>query len=105
MTTKGAKRAKRLIISPLARADLRGIRRFIAATSVYYAAEFLTDLTAKIVWIVQADFTGSPRNDISPGLRAFPYRQRCIYYRSYADRIVILRVLHMAQDVKRQDFE
>lgn len=104
MTTKGAKRAKRLIVSPLARADLRGIRRFIAATSPYYAAEFLTDLTAKIVWIAEADFTGSPRDDIS-ALRAFPYRQRCIYYRSFAERIVILRVLHMAQDVNRQDFE
>jgi toxin ParE1/3/4 len=98
-------RAKRLIVSPLARADLRGIRHFIAESSPYYAQEFLADLTAKIAWIAEADFTGSPRDHVSPGLRAFPYRRRCIYYRTYPDRVVILRVMHMAQDVKRQDFE
>jgi plasmid stabilization system protein ParE len=101
MTTNG----KRLIVAPLARQDLRGIRRYIAETSAFYAQEFMGDLTAKIAWIAQADFTGSPRDHISPGLRAFPYRQRCIYYRSYPDRIVVLRVMHMAQDMKPQDFE
>ncbi|MDE1159209.1 MAG: type II toxin-antitoxin system RelE/ParE family toxin [Neorhizobium sp.] len=50
-------------------------------------------------------FTGSPRDHISPGLRALPYRERCIYYRSFEDRVVILRVMHMAQDIKRRDFE
>ncbi len=104
MTTSG-KRSKRLVVSPLARADLRGIRRFIAESSPFYAREFLADLTAKIHWIAKADFTGAPRDHILSGLRALPYRRRCIYYRSYPDRIVILRVMHMAQDVKRQDFE
>lgn len=65
----------------------------------------MADITAKIAWIAEVDFTGSPRDYISPGLRSFPYRQRCIYYRSYPDRIVILRVMHMAQDVKPRDFE
>ncbi|TNM65555.1 type II toxin-antitoxin system RelE/ParE family toxin [Aliirhizobium smilacinae] len=103
--TKSGKQSKRLIVSPLARTDLRGIRRFISETSPFYAREFLRDLTAKISWIAQADFTGSPRDHISPGLRALPYRRLCIYYRYYADRIVILRVMHMVQDVKREDFE
>jgi len=96
---------KRLIIAPLAREDLRGIRRFIAESSPFYAREFLADMAARIAWIAEVDFTGSPRDHISPGLRGFPYRQRCIYYRSYPDRIVILRVMHGAQDVKPQDFE
>lgn len=96
---------KRLIVAPLAREDLRGIRRFIAESSPFYAREFLADLTERIAWIAEVDFTGSPRDQISPGLRSFPYRQRCIYYRSYPDRIVILRIMHGAQDVKPQDFE
>lgn len=96
---------KHLIITPLAKSDLRGIRRYIAESSPHYAQEFLADLTAKIIWIAEADFTGAPRDNISPGLRAFPYRQRCIYYRTYPDRIVILRVMHMSQDVQKQDFE
>jgi plasmid stabilization system protein ParE len=39
------------------------------------------------------------------GLRGLPYRNRCIYYRSYHDRIVVLRVKHGAEDIKPQDFE
>ncbi|MGK9050059.1 type II toxin-antitoxin system RelE/ParE family toxin [Neorhizobium sp. CSC1952] len=96
---------KRLVVAPLARADLRAIRRYIAESSPFYAQEFMADITAKIAWIAEVDFTGSPRDHISPGLRSFPYRQRCIYYRSHPDRIVILRVMHMAQDVKPRDFE
>ena len=42
---------------------------------------------------------------IAPGLRGFLYRNRCIYYRSYSDRIVVLRVKHGAEDIKPQDFE
>lgn len=96
---------KELIIAPLALADLRGIRRYIAESSPHYAREFLADLTAKISWIAEVDFTGSPRDHISAGLRALPYRQRCIYYRSYPEKIVILRVMHGARDIKPQDFE
>lgn len=96
---------KRLILAPAARADLKGIRRFIAQDNPAAARAFLADLTAKIAWIAQVDFTGSPRDHVSPGLRLFPYRQRCIYYRSFADRIVVLRVMHEAEDVSRQSFE
>ena len=65
----------------------------------------MEDLTQKIAWIAETDFTGSPRDQILPGLRALPYRQRCIYYRSHPDRIVILRVLHGAQDRLAAKFE
>jgi toxin ParE1/3/4 len=96
---------KRLILAPLAIEDLRGIRRYIAKTSPHYARTFLADLTTKIAWIAEADFTGSPRDFILEGLRGFPYRERCIYFRTYHDRVVILRVMHGAQDVKPQDFD
>lgn len=102
VTEKGA---KQLVVAPLARRDLRDIHRYIAKSSPHYAADFLGDLTRKIVWIAKIDFTGSPRDHIKPGLRALPYRERCIYYRSLEDRVVILRVMHMAQDLKRRDFE
>ncbi|WP_080710958.1 type II toxin-antitoxin system RelE/ParE family toxin [Rhizobium etli] len=96
---------KRLIIAPSAIKDLRNIRRYIAESSPHYAREFLDDLTAKIAWIAEVDFTGSPRDHIAEGLRGLPYRNRCIYYRSYHDRIEILRVKHGAEDIKSQDFE
>ncbi|NKK82454.1 type II toxin-antitoxin system RelE/ParE family toxin [Rhizobium leguminosarum bv. viciae] len=96
---------KRLIIAPSAIEDLRNIRRYIAESSPHYAQEFLADLTAKIAWIAEVDFPGSPRDHIAEGLRGLPYRNRCIYYRSYRDRIVVLRVKHGAEDIKPQDFE
>ncbi|WP_232363988.1 type II toxin-antitoxin system RelE/ParE family toxin [Ciceribacter selenitireducens] len=76
----------------------------MARTSPHYARAFLADLTAKIAWIAEVDFTGSPRDHILEGLRGLPYRDRCIYFRTYPDRIVILRVLHGAQDVGPLDF-
>lgn len=65
----------------------------------------MADIHSKIEWIAETDFTGSPRDHIRSELRVFPYRKRCIYYRSYHDRIVIVRVLHGAQDVTQQEFE
>ncbi|HWU62542.1 MAG TPA: type II toxin-antitoxin system RelE/ParE family toxin [Ensifer sp.] len=96
---------KRLIVAPLALRDLSEMRDFIAQSSPRDAEALLADLTRKIAWIAEVDFTGSPRDHILPGLRGLPYRQRCIYYRSLPDRIVILRVLHGAQDVLAMKFE
>ncbi|VAW22914.1 hypothetical protein MNBD_ALPHA12-1715 [hydrothermal vent metagenome] len=69
------------------------------------AALFISELNQKIEWISRADFTGSPRDHMRKGLRAMPYRGRCIYFRSYPERIVIVRVLHSAQDITEQEFE
>ncbi len=33
----------------------------------------MADLTAKIAWIAEVDFTGSPRDYLSKRLRGFPY--------------------------------
>lgn len=84
--------------------DIRRLHQHISKTSQAGADSFLKKILAKIHWIAETDFTGVPRDDIAPGLRAFPFRDRCIYYRRYEDRIVILRVLHGAQDTERQSF-
>ena len=96
---------KPLVVSHRARADLRNIHAYIARDSPEAARRFSADLVAKTRWIAQVDFTGSPRDEISPGLRGFPYRKRCIYYRSYPDRVVLIRVLHMAQEFAGIDFD
>ncbi|MCK7613960.1 type II toxin-antitoxin system RelE/ParE family toxin [Roseibium sediminicola] len=65
---------------------------------------FLADFTAKIDWIAKTGFTGVPRDRIRPGLRAYPYRERCIYFRVDESAVTILRVLHGRQDIEVQDF-
>jgi len=96
--------AKRLVITATALEDLREIRRYIAQEDPYAAQMFVADIAAKIEWIADVEFKGLPRDNIAPGLCALPYRKRCIYFRSFNDRIVVVRVLHGAQDVGRQSF-
>lgn len=57
-----------------------------------------------MVWIAEVGFTGVPRDWIRDGLRALPYRERCIYYRIDGDAVYILRVLHGRQDITSQSF-
>ena len=65
---------------------------------------FVADLNERILWIARSRFGGVPRDWISPGLRAFPYRERCIYFRVTDAQVTILRVLHQRQDIGRQHF-
>lgn len=95
---------RRLELTEAARADLRNIRRHIERDSPRNARVFVAELTAKIMFIAETGFTGSPRDHVAEGLRAFPYKHRCIYYRLYHDRVIIIRVLHGAQDIAGQDF-
>lgn len=95
---------KLLEIMPSAERDLDQIFAYIAKSSSRQAHDFTSKLTRKIHWIAETDFTGVPRDEIAAGLRAFPFRDRCIYYRRYEDRIVVLRVLHGAQDTDNQSF-
>jgi toxin ParE1/3/4 len=68
------------------------------------AERFVNDLVRQMYKIAELGISGVPRDWVRPGLRAFPYRKRCIYFRAYEDRIVIVRVLHGKQDIDRQEF-
>jgi toxin ParE1/3/4 len=68
------------------------------------ARAFLKDLTEKLFKLAQNGVTGFSREWISPDLRAFPYRERCFYFRIIDDAMIVVRVLHGKQDVTAQDF-
>lgn len=68
------------------------------------AKVFIQDLTDKLFSLAASGVTGSPRGLISPGLQAFPYRERCFYFRIVEDKMIIVRILHGKQDVTAQDF-
>jgi toxin ParE1/3/4 len=61
---------------------------------------FVAELVGQMYKIADLRLPGSPRDWVREGLRAFPYKQRCIYFRSYEDSIVIVRVLHGKQDIE-----
>jgi plasmid stabilization system protein ParE len=76
--------------------DLRGMYEYIAEFDPAVAKRFLDDINGKIAWMAKLGTSGSPRTFI-PGLRAFPYRKRTIYFFVDEDELTVLRVLHMRQ--------
>jgi toxin ParE1/3/4 len=62
-------------------------------------------LANKIEWIAVSGFPGVSRDDLRPGLKALPFRKRCIYFRTTPDEVIILRVLHGHQDLSADLFD
>lgn len=96
----------RLILTETAKADLRGIHHYIAKdkASPVSAERFTRDLTDKLYNHAAKGLSGSPREDVSPGLRGLPYRGRCFYFRVVDDKLIVIRVLNSKQDVNAQEF-
>ena len=47
-----------------------------------------------------APLTGSPRDDLAPGLRTIPFERRAtIAYTVDGDRVTILQVIHAGRDI------
>ena len=66
-------------MSEPAQADLTDIYTYIALDNPDAAERFVDDLVRQMYQLAELGLSGSPRDWIRPGLRAFPYRQRCIY--------------------------
>ena len=96
----------RLILTATAQADLRGIHDYIANEkgSPVSAERFTRDLTEKLFDHAAKGLCGSPRDEVSPGLRGLPYRGRCFYIRVVEDSLIVVRVLSSKQDVTAQEF-
>lgn len=94
----------RLILTDEAKADLRGIRVHIAKESPKAAKTFTKELTVKLKKLADTGITGSPRDWVSRGLRGFPYKERCFYFRIVENTMIVVRVLHGKLDVGAQEF-
>ena len=94
----------KLIITDTAKADLRGIRRYIAKDNPKMARSFVNELTTKLYKLADTGAIGIPRDNIKVGLRAFPYRGRCFYLHIVDDKMFVIRVLHGKQDITAHDF-
>lgn len=96
-------RSRRLMMSRAALNDLLGIHDYLTDFNPPAAQRFLEELNQKIKWIAQSGATGVPR-PFTPGLRAFPYRERCIYFVVSETTMTVLRILHGHQNVSPEDF-
>lgn len=89
----------------LADQDLVDIFVYIGEKDIIAASRFVRQLTSKIEWIAVSAFPGVPRDDLRPGLKALPFRKRCIYFRTTPDEVTILRVLHGHQNLSADLFD
>lgn len=94
----------RLILTDTAKSDLKDIYEYIAIENPNVAISFIRNISEKLEHLAKNSVTGSPRDWISVGLRAFPYKGRCFYFRIIKDQMVIIRILHGKQDVNVQSF-
>lgn len=98
-------RQKELTYSPLADNDLLEIFPYIAAQDPAAASFFIRDLTRKIAWIASSGFPGCPRDTLSLGLKALPYRRRRIYLRTTETTVRVVHVPHGHQDISPDYFK
>ena len=85
--------------------DLADIHEYVAERKPVAAEKLVIAITDKIVSLAASGNNGSPRENILPGLRAFPFRQRCIYFRVIDGDLQVLRILHGRRDVSADLFE
>lgn len=81
-----------------ATADLEAIRAYIARDSVAAADAFVDRLLTKMRLLAETPGIGSPRDDVSPGLRGRSVGWYLILYRTVEGRVTVVRVVHGAQD-------
>jgi toxin ParE1/3/4 len=79
---------------------LADIWAFIAEGSLEAADAFVRQINAKFEPLRQFPEMGAGREQLSPGLRALPYRDYVIYYLVEGDELIIVRVVHGARDAK-----
>jgi plasmid stabilization system protein ParE len=68
------------------------------------AERYLANLRSHIERIARLGHSGTPRHNLSPGLRLDVHGNYNIYFRVTPTRTIIARVLHSARDVRRLSF-
>lgn len=96
-------RQRKLKLTPRALRDLRDVYDYITLIDPVSAKRFVNRINDKMEWIAKSGLTGAPR-DFMPGLRAFPYRDRCIYFLVDNSSMTVVRILHGRQDITSEDF-
>ena len=88
-----------------AQRDLAGIYNYFAdKDEAPTGRRIVEEISSKIRMLAAQRNSGVARDWLSPGLRAFPYKSHCIYFRVLRERLVVLHVIHGRQDVGPEMF-
>ena len=86
-------------LSSEARADIDEILIFIAADDLDAAVLFNDRLEETFSMLGDNPKAGRERSELNEGLRGFPHGNYVIFYRIWARRVTVARVLHSARDL------
>lgn len=82
--------------------DLEAIIDFtVQRWGVVQSHTYIDDLEALAQILADNPVLGAERDELSQGLRSFPYQSHLLFYVLQKDRIAIVRVLHTSVDVVR----
>jgi toxin ParE1/3/4 len=84
----------KVIVSPLAQADIDEIWDHIARDSVPNADRFVDGIERRFGLLAGNPGLRSRRDDLRPGLRRFAHARYLIYYRAIRGGIEVVRVVH-----------
>jgi toxin ParE1/3/4 len=85
-----------------AESDLREIWGYIASDSSTAADRLLDAIFSKAELMATQPELGQLRPELAPGLRSFLVGNYVVFYRPWADGIVVARVIHGARDVEAE---
>jgi toxin ParE1/3/4 len=84
--------------------DIANIYNHIFENNPAAAKRFVSMLEGKIISLAASGNSGVSRDWLAPKLRAFLYKDRCIYFRVDAGEMQIVRILHGKQQVSSELF-
>jgi len=92
---------------PLFVDDLTRVYAYLADRSPRSADRFLEEVELVVDLLAEFPELGRPRDELKAGLHSFRVRRfrHLIFYRVTPNTLVLLRVLHGARDLERQQIE
>lgn len=92
----------RVRFAPAARADIEAIRDFsLDRFGEGVAAAYVIDLRKTVDAIGERRLAGRDDDDLAPAMRSTRCRSHRIFYRIEDGSVLIVRILHHAQDAER----
>ncbi len=88
----------RVVVSPLAQADIDEIWDYIARDSIRNADRFVDRIEERFGLLAANPRLGIARDDLRLGLRRFGHARYLIYYRLRQGGIEVIRVIHGARN-------
>ena len=91
-----------LIISPIARDDLRVIYQFgLRNWGANQSLRYLENRKEQFWALTEQPLIGIERSELLPEMRSFPVESHIVFYQVRSKQIEIIRVLHGRQDLNR----